>query len=180
MGSIVMKKGEAMPLKITSIVPNVKQVKKGDTIYQRHDIHMEDKQGNTLRGEFLNQSMTPDGFHIGIIQYVRCLWWDDKGPTIEPYDPAVIAEPIVQSLPKQNVEIPNANQERQPVAQHAIAGDANVGGKAIVFAMAYAKDILVAEIGRKKPGYVATDEDIERMISNAKKIRMGLLDFDAY
>lgn len=185
MGNIVMAKGQYMQLRVDSITPNVKQVRKGNEVYQRHDIYLSDpKTGNTLRGEFLNMSLTPDGFVLGVIQYVRCIWWDEKGPTIEPYDPVSPNSPPVQrdSLPKQNVELSNANQDiaSNQQVQHAINSDLNVGGKAIVFAMAYAKDLKVAEVARQKMGYKVTDKDIEDVIAWGKQITMGILDIDLY
>lgn len=187
MAEIVFSRNLVLRVKVTKIEENKKTIPKGNGVtMQRHDLYIEDEKGNTARVEYLNHSLTCHEFVVGVWQYMRCTWPDEKGSTVEPYDPErpnvpnVPRETPQSGLPQQNAYIPNVNQDRPPVIQHAIASDANVGGKAIVFAMAYAKDLKVAEIAKRKAGAKVTDDDISEMISWAKQLRMGLLDFDSY
>lgn len=184
MAEIIMQKGQVLSLKVTSIVENRKSFPKDNDTYYIHDIYVEDRHGNKSRKEFRTRTMTIpiNTFVVGVYQNIRCVWPSEKGDEIEPYDGEAKtqpAPPVQSSLPKPTADIPNHNQD-PPVAQHAINTDANVGGRAIVFAMAYAKDLKAAEIANRKAGSKVTTEDIEEMIAWGKQIRMGMLDFDAY
>jgi len=165
-----MKPGGRYQVKVTDIKVAVKKFNKvniGDVV--RHDIHIEDRAGNTAVCEFISKSEIVTEFAQGVFQWIKCIYPDGDGGTIEPCEPPdenTRHEPVSppsSPLPQTYVDTPNVDCSAK-----------NVSGSTLAFSVAYAKDIKVAEIGNRPPSSKATTDDIEDVLKWAKMINKSL------
>lgn len=168
---ILMEKNQVLLLKVTSVVEKKKTFQKNGSTHYRHDIYLQDKPGNTSVKEYVTQEETQDKFFPGQWQYVKCLFPNEKGDEIEPWDdqkdaPLKQVREIANSLPKGASE---DNAPARPQYRPDGHGEAKncysvkLTGESITFAMAWAKDLKVAEIAKRKAGSKVTDEDLADM-----------------
>lgn len=179
MPAIKFEKDKILLLKPTNIVNTGKKVNskhfQGECI--RYDIDFEDKDKNTSKAEFLCRAGTCSDFEVGIPRYVRVVWVAERGDaTVEP------CEPPGEKANTRNTALPEKTTETIDTRNTPALNPFNVSvnGKAATYAMAYAKDIKMAEISKRKVGSKVTDEDIEDVIRWGGKISMALteqLDF---
>jgi hypothetical protein len=174
-GTFQMETDKIYQLKVVYCEPRIENAtgkhksfpKKDGKMYFVYDVCLEDKNGNRAICEYISLRNTQNELHKGVTQYIRCGIFGGKGtPEIEP------------------VEGPNEDSQRTlPQGEKAITtykdGAANgfavpVTGKSMTFAMAWAKDILVAEIAKQPEGYRVTNVDIEKMVRNADLINNAL------
>ncbi len=177
MGNLILQKGDIISLKVTNIHPTGKPVNKQSGKFYQYHITMEDKKGDFVLCEYLSPIEEQDKFYMGLMQYIEVKYLSQKGtPEVEPCEP-----PTKQKYPTLT-EVPGAtpgNTSHVDVPSAEKKGEANcysvpAHGKAITFAMGYAKDILVAEIAAN-PRKV-TSEDIDRMTGWADQINQKICD----
>ena len=165
------KENQVLILKVTNILENRKVINlKGGAVKHRHDIYLENKEGLKMQGEYLSVSpYVSEDFILNVFQFVKIKKITPLSIEIEPSeDPALVVErrQLEKDLaPRSNGPAPVKNCYNIPVS-----------GSSITFSMAYAKDILVAEISRKPEGYKVTEEDIKNMIVNADLINAAICD----
>lgn len=177
MPAIKFEKDQVLLLKPTKITNTGKPVHStvmgGDCI--RYDIEFEDKNKNTGKAEFLCRKSTCEDFVEGVFCYVKVLWLAGRGDaTIAPCEPPGEQTRDVQRSQPKETHIVDTRDTPRPNPFNV-----SVNGKATTYAMAYAKDILVAEIARRADGAV-TDSDIDRMVAWGAKIANSMteqLDF---
>lgn len=162
MTGIPMAKNQVLSLKVTSIIENKKQIPKSGEVWHRHDILLEDKQGNTSVKEFLSKSPVCREFFIGVYQWVKCKFPNDKGDEIEPTDDPMPpqsrltqAKQIVNSLPTGTSEGP-ALPQKEAKNCYSIP----LSGQSITFATKWAIDLKLVEISKRKAGSKVTEEDL--------------------
>lgn len=154
-------------LKIDSISACVKKFNTQKGMMCRHDITCSDKKGNVDVYEYCIPEENPSGLYVGLMQYIKCVFANDKGATIEPTEEPGTGykTPTAQTISGAIVNKPDT-----PKNQYA----ANISGSSMAFSMAYAKDLLVAEKAVLKTP--VTDEDIQRMIGWADTINGAIVD----
>ena len=178
---ILMEENQTILVKVTAIRENVKTFKKGNTPYYRHDIEVVDQKGNTDRKEYLTTTPTQSAFflqHPQPWQRIRCVHVDTKGDEIEPIDAQQamqVARDAVNGTPQPNNFTPNMRPD-------AVTGEAinchniNVHGKSIMFCTAWAKDLLIAELGQRKKGSQITEDDMENLVKRADFLNNAICD----
>lgn len=180
MPELKLNKGDIVSLKATKIQRSTKapfQKQDGSTNYQYH-ITMEDKKGDSVICEYLSQKETQDEFFAGIFQFIEVKFLSQRGtPEIVPSEePRQIHNSAwleaTQRTPGNTsiVDEPLKSGNTKETASNCYSVPAH--GKAITFAMGYAKDIMVAEINAN-PRKV-TDEDIKRMTGWADIINQAI------
>lgn len=173
--------GQKYMVKITSITDQpVKQVRKKDNqYYQRYKIYMEDRDRNGIEAEFLSDTYPQTALVLNVMQWVHVDFISNLGtPTISPTEPAGSAgsSPLRQAAAiMSSLPVATSEDNSPPVVRTGTYGS-NVGGKAIVFAMGFAKDLKVAEISKRPEGYKVSDEDIDEVIQWASLIAGGIVD----
>lgn len=148
--------------------------KKGIPGYYNHLITFVGALGELYQAEYIVQSQEQNDFRKGIKQqfYVDNNFFAGKVPQIKPgiWHLNVgnnTVTPEMENAPQQKVERPNL-----PIPDRRYA-PVSVSGQSYVFAMAYAKDILVAKISA---GLIEDPEDITSMLTDAKIINNALLE----
>lgn len=166
MGKLTLKQGETYSLKITGITTDGKCIvtkKRGECF--RYFIDLVDKLGNGVRAEYLSPYNDGTPFASDIFQYIKCTAVASgfEAYTIEPGE-----EPTTLSSMARDVNsiisakgTPLLNSP-EPLPYKPNCHVANIQGTSIAFSMAYAKDILVAEIAAS--GRLPTKEDVNRML----------------
>lgn len=135
------------PVNIIKTEKNVTTKNKGTCI--RYDISFVDKEGNTALCEWLCCTPENEDFTLNVFRYVRCLWLNDMGVTIEPSEEPGNAPSKQPSLSDNDIPLHLCHQTSVPV-----------GGMSYTFTMSYAKDLKVAEIAKQPEGYKVTANDI--------------------
>lgn len=177
---ILMEKNQILLLKVVSVTENKKTFQKNGSPHHRHDIYLQDKQGNTSVKEYITTSPAQDKFLVDRWQYVKCLFPNERGDEIEPWDevqdaPLKKAKEIANSLPKGTSD--NAGQY-QSGTEPKNCYSVKLSGESITFAFAWAKDLMVAEIGKRKAGSIVDeDADVEKIIRMAGKINHGICEY---
>lgn len=180
MDAIPVTEGQVLSLKVINILQNKKQFQKGTKLAYRHDITLQDKEGRILVGEYINDSPAiGDSFIQGVYQYVKIKYTNTQGVEIVPGE-ATGAPPSSSRMETAKkiaaaaglVDVPSEKSDPQPRNCYSI----KIAGESITFSVAYAKDILVAEIGRQPAGYKVTAEDIDRMLQMADQINNAICD----
>jgi len=175
MTAIKFEKDKVLLLKPIKIVNTQKEVKSQHFggVCIRYDIDFEDKDKNTSKAEFLCRAGTCSDFEVGIPRYVRVVWVAERGDaTIEPCEPPgermapqskVLPEKTVETIDTRNTPAPNPF-------------NVSVNGKAATYAMAYAKDIKMAEIAARGWNVPVTDKDIDDIVRWSGKLAIGITD----
>lgn len=166
MPELKLESGNTYHLKITKYQLRQKKIQKKDGfVYFIYWVGLEDKQGNTIQAEYLTRHEKPDAFVEGVWQYVKCGIVGVIGvPEVEPADDPTMS--------KSTVHYADIQKETIPVNCYA----APIGGKAITFAMGYAKDILVAEMAKWPEKRRVSAKDIKRMATWASAINNEMCD----
>lgn len=177
MGQLILNKGDIVSLKVTNINPTGKEVKKQTGHFYQYYIAMEDKNGGTVICEYLSPVEYQDRFYHGIMQYIEVKYLSQKGtPEIEPCEePKKDKWVSLEEIPR-TVNPGNTSHVDEPGKKEAGVNCAsvNANGRAITYSVAYAKDLLVAEIAAN-PRQV-TDADIDRMMKWANMINTEICD----
>lgn len=176
--------GQVVSLKVIEIRKRNKQILKKDrNYYDLYDIHISNGDGKEVWAEYVTrdtEDIVRKTFITGVFQFIRCGILSGKGtPEIEPSEDPSLG--LQQRIKPQNASMDhNANNStvyKDPdFTDKENSYSVIVSGRSITFAMGYAKDILVAEISLRQPGYVATEEDIQRMIRNANTINDAIVE----
>lgn len=130
-------------------------VKNNETWYN-FIIDIQLKDGSTGTVEYASKRDVCEVFEIGVWQNIICIQPSDKGCQVEPYDPEA-AKPKPTPLAEQYTDIKPGTTT--PPSQYSV----RVNGEAIVFAMAWAKDLKVAEIAQRPEGYGVSQEDLKEI-----------------
>lgn len=173
MGEILMQKGQVLSLKVTSHRLKKPFVKDNHTIYF-HDVFVEDKQGNTSRKEYKSryETLPPDTFVLNVWQNIRCTYPDPKGDEIEPYDSEAQRMEVARTAASGNPLPHGTGDNPTPV----FAPNKTESARMLSMCMAYSKDILVAEVSKRKAGSQVTEDDIQKMIGWATKMHGDSMD----
>lgn len=179
MAELKFKPGDIKLLKPTNILRTTKASfsKQDRPVNFQYYITMEDKAGDSVTCEFLSGEEPQDDFNLGVYQYIKVNFLSPhKGtPEIVPCEEPQKASNIQYNAHIQTpgntsyVDIADTKDKPEPNCYSVPAH-----GKAITFAMGYAKDILVAEL-QGNPRKV-TDDDIKRMTSWAEIINQAICD----
>lgn len=181
--TLLMEKGKAYHVKITSIQDGRKPV--GGKY--KYFILGHNQAGKEFKAEFLlpeGAVMEPQDrdeavaaeFPIGIMRWIRCYNISQLGTyTIEPCEPPGSdlnrewrqTMPMGLNIPKDDAGI--------PLPYRPPCSSVNVAGSSLAFSVAYAKDLMVAEVG-EMDGDRLTDKDIDRLLGWADKINKWLCD----
>lgn len=168
MATLTIERGQKALVKISKINYCSKTVKFGNVLKCKHDIFIEDKNGNTAVCEHFTEIGEEPTFEVNRYQWVHCVsispapyFTMDIKPT-EP--PGESREPV--SYQPKTTALPTSSTNKEDSNPYT----ANGGGKMITFATAYAKDLLAAEVSKQPEGYRITEEDIDRMMGWAAKI----------
>jgi hypothetical protein len=168
MATLKIERGQKAQVKVTKIDLCVKTVPFRTGTKCRHDIHIQNLDGDSAVCEtFTPEGVRPD-FVEGVMQWVQCVAVSSAPHftmDIQPTDPP-LTHSIVEYRPSQNTQSAARSEPPTENTMYTL----NASGKMITFATAYAKDILVAEISKKPEGYEVTDDDIKKMMSWAAKI----------
>jgi len=169
MPQLILTKDQVIQVKVTSIKENVKTVQKKEGIRFRHDITVEAESGDTLKCEYLSpRDKVGDDFVPNVYQYIRCVYPERDGATIEPAEP-----------PTQRTHT-SISQELEKKAEKNIpdidCSTLNISGSSIAFAMAWGKDLVVADIAAR-PYKEVTEDDVKKMLEFGVKINDGICDF---
>lgn len=180
MAAINLEQGKTYSVKVTKIEGHVHRpsftIK--NTTYYNFVIHIElkDKDGKVGWVEYV--SSDPDinkvPFEIGLVQFVKCRECTDKHCVIDPYDPEPapstqqekidMARKLVDPNYKPHLPEPKKN------TYEGLLSERNLG-----FCGAWAKDVLVAEIGKKPEGYLIEPKDFaEKWATLARLMYDGL------
>lgn len=179
-----MEKNQVLLLKVTSVIENKKNFQKNGLPHHRHDIYLRDKNGNTSVKEYVTQEPTQNQFFVDRWQYVKCLFPNEKGDEIEPWDdqkdaPLKQVREIANSLPKGASE---DNTQAKPQYRPNEHGEAKncystkLSGESITFATKWAVDLKMAEIAKRKAGSKVTDEDLADVARWADVINNNICD----
>lgn len=160
-----MQEGKVYYVTVVDIKKTQKQVstqRYGMT--RRYDITVQDKDGNKALCEYLSPTEDQDVFVLGVFQYVKCVVLSPKQhtPEIEPSEPPTTPTGVDAIL---HMTEDQANRR-----------SANISGQSPTFALAYAKDLLVAEIGNRPPGSAVTDDDMRRLFERATEFNNWMID----
>lgn len=174
---ILMERNQTMSLKVVSITENAKTFQRGNQTCHRHDIYVVDGKGNTDRFEYINDRPTQEGaFVIGVMQYMQCVYPSEKGYEVKPWDPASIPQPPShRSTPVPHP--PRTIDAIDPPQPNCYT--IKMSGESITFCMAWAKDLVVAEI-EKREDHTVTDADLDRVIKFADKLNEAICDRVAF
>lgn len=179
MPELLLAKGDVVSIKVINIVRTSKPPfpKSDGNKYHQFHITVEDKKGATCICEWLGLSDDQDAFVLNVWQWIEVRYTSPKGtpeiyPTEEPRkekDRVQGERPGATPGNTSHVDIPLGDKKNEANCYSVPAH-----GKAITFAMGYAKDILVAEIAAN-PRKV-TSEDIDRMTGWADQINQKICD----
>lgn len=163
---LTLNKGDIVSLKVTNIKPTGKVVNKQTGTFHQYYITMEDKKGDFATCEYLSIDVEQDKFYLGVMQYVEVKYLSPKGtPEIEPCEPSAPSGRVaIREVPGKVVAPGNTSHIDLPGVKEVAAPNCYsvpASGKAITFAMGYAKDLKVAEIATM--GRKVTREDVEEV-----------------
>ena len=190
MGTLNLKKDDKYCLKVTDVRPKNKMINSvmDGNSYWLWNAVLVDRAGDFVQVEIRSLNQHDPGIDPSpsIYQYIEVVYLSNKQtPTVQaceppgmppkPASPLNAAQALVNTLPATQVGIGGKgpdpmNQERQPLKN---CYQLNASGSVMTFATAYAKDLLVAEISKRSFKQVC-DEDIERMLSWADQIAVGM------
>ena len=190
MATLNLKDGDKYPLKVTDVRPKNKQIPSKDgNMYWLFNAILVDKNNDFIQVEIRSLHQNDTGFdpNPAIYQYCEVVYVSNRQtPTVQaceppgmppkPASPLNAAQALVNTLPATQVGTGGKgpdpmNQERQPLKN---CYQLNASGSVMAFATAYAKDLLVAEMGNRPKNSTFSDEDIERMLSIADMIAVGM------
>lgn len=170
--------GRIYNIKVVSVEVMIRRpsftLKSGGTFYN-YIIDVEISGGESGRVEYSCKRETVDevkkyDFLPGVYQKMKVKKCSELGCEVETVPDVLGPDPAFKVSPQ------GANPTSQlPVEKNIYAMSSS--GANITFAMAYAKDLLVAEIGRQPEGYRVTEGDITRMMSMAGKIAFGISEY---
>lgn len=176
MAQLILNKGDIVSLKVTNIKNTTKVVNKQTGTFYQYHITMEDKKGDFVMCEYLSPGQDQDKFYLGVMQFIEVKFISQKGtPEIEPCEePQKVMRTPGQDSPR--VSAGNTSHVDVPGKKNAQVNCASVNatGRGITYSVAYAKDLLVAEI-TANPRKI-TDDDIDRMMKWADTINQGICD----
>lgn len=167
MDQLELDKGKPYQLKITSLRYTNKMIGAKNGFPARYVFEVTGFEKGKKEGgcQYLHSSedQTTIPLVIGVIQWVKCVLLSPMNTaTIEPTDP-----PNTLTAAYQESKIdPYAgiSKERDPALVYKPqCNSINISGLSITFAMAYAKDLKIAEIAKREEGFVG-DADIEDVI----------------
>ncbi len=172
MALLELQAGQTYLLKVAQIINRNKKIpQRGGVMCNGYFVWLEDRCGSSLQVEYLTPKDNADDLVVGVEQYISCKLISSFGvPEIEPGD-----EPNSR-LPKLTKYTDADLTVKKDPASDVNYFAASVGGKAIVFAMGYAKDILLAEIAKQPEGYRVTDEDIDKMFQWGTRITTEMVE----
>lgn len=111
-----------------------------------------------------------DSIEIGIPQWIRCKQPSDIACVVEPCDPpGEQAQTSRNALPKPATDTIKPEERMNTPADPSPVGKLN-NERLLSVATSYAKDLKVAEIGRREYGAVVTEQDIEDVAAWGLKI----------
>lgn len=180
MANLRLTLGETYNLKVTRVQTDGKFVstkKKGEC--WRFFLDLADKKGDSVRAEYLSQDALTTPFIDGVFQYIKCTAVASgfEAYTIEPAEePTSLSSmrrevnSMLSASANSGVSIPD------PLPYKPNCHVANIQGTSIAFSMAYAKDILVAEIAARGSAELVTDRDIRRMLGWSQMINEDICD----
>lgn len=162
-----MQKLQVLSLKVTSFAYKKKYPKDGTFVYV-FDVYLEDRNGNTSRKEYKSkfEVLPPDTFVLGVWQNIRCTYPDSKGDEIEPYDSEAQRMEVARAAASGNPLPTGASDNPAPV----FAPNKGEVARMLSMSLAYAKDLKVAEINKRKAGSKITEEDIAEVCTWAIKM----------
>lgn len=164
MATLTLVPGNTYSLKPTKIEGPDKLFPTANGPRYRFWVEFVDKNGNTVKAEYPSPYDPQMGFELNVFQYVTCKYITKNIPEVVPGDePARPAQPIYNDIKEAAKTTEYIDTRNVPIINPY---NKNVSGTSSIFAMAYAKDILCAEIARQPKGYKTTDEDMDRMIKN--------------
>lgn len=154
-GKIQMAQHSVYVLKVTRIHEARREFQKDGRTWYTHDLYVVDKHGNESRVEYVTPTMTIpiNTIEQGVYQNFRCIQVHTIANLVEPIDPDVRD---ARRPPAPNID--QSGRNHFPPAQ-GLPQDAS--SRMYGMALSYAKDIKVAEIGKRKEGYQVTDGDIQ-------------------
>lgn len=175
MGQLILNKGDIVSLKVTNIKPTGKEVNKQTGTFYQYYITVEDKKGDWISCEYLSPVSDQNVFVLNVFQYIEVKYLSPKmgTPEIEPAEEPVKHNRVALQEVK-TVTPGNTSHVDEPGKKESAVNCAsvNANGRAITYSVAYAKDLLVAEI-TANPRQV-TDADIDRMMKWANIIDTGI------
>ncbi len=166
-----MKNGGKYQVKVTDIKPNIKKFisgRLGEVI--RHDIFIEDRAGNTLPCEFISKNEIVTEFVLGVFRWIECKFMEPDKAIIEPCEPPTANG----NTPAPHPDTIRRESLPQTYLEAALPDCRNISGSSPAFAMAYAKDLKVAEIATRPAGSRVTTDDVADVIKWATLINTAL------
>jgi len=163
MDELQLEVGKTYLLKVTEFKPRNKKITKQDRrSYEIFYVRVEDKSGKSVLCEYacLEGTCKEDTFVVGTWQHIRCGIKSKMGtPEIEPVEDPSVAQNKIQSA---------------SVPAEGGAYGIKIQGTSIAFAMAFAKDLKVAEIGQQPFGYKVSEKDIHDIEEWAEKFHTAM------
>lgn len=181
MQRLELQQGETYSLKVTEVKWTTKQIRKKDgELYRRYDVTIEDKNGASVKAEYLtrhpHENETSDAFSVGVFQYIRCGFLSPGGtPEIEPAEEPSAGLGTRYTPARASVDNRNTNKTE---AGESVANcySLPVSGRAITYTTGYAKDILIAEMAHWPSGRQVTEQDIGRVQMWANSMAKNICD----
>lgn len=156
MSAISLQRGETYYVKVTGILKTTKEVPTRSGVKYKYIISLEDKKGDIANAEYLSPTPEQTVFVKDAWQYIKCIYKGEMfDAEIEPTEP-----------PSHNVSSALSDGKIEKSSSQA----RSVGGNSVTFAVAYSKDILIAEMSRWPAERELGEEDIDRMLFHADKI----------
>jgi hypothetical protein len=155
---LLLEKNKPYLVQVNKVEPKRSRpsfVKNNETWYN-FLIEIQLKDGNTGTVEYASKRDVCEVFEIGVWQNIICIQPSDKGCQVEPYDPEANKQPVIPPAERYNDIKPT---DTKAPSQYSV----RVNGEAIVFCMAWAKDLKVAEIAQRPEGYGVSQEDLEEI-----------------
>lgn len=185
---LVMVKGQTYQVKVVHVEDSQKEIAGGKKRIYR--IHCHDKKGNAVIAEYLaptadltniqRDMAVASEFPIDAYRWVVCWQVSPKGtPSIDPAEDPTLAG-IWNSIKKDTGNGEPGNTAGPDIPYRPNCYTVQITGSSIAFAMAFAKDLLVAETRANniEPEWAGelTDADVDRMIGWADKINRAICD----
>lgn len=160
-----MKQGDVLYVKVVGVSEYKKRdIKKGMMVYDRHDILLENKEGEKYVGEYLTTIPYKDDFPVGVWQHIKVTKVTEYGFEILPTD----------SEDKQYLPNPDTDK-RQDVKYEPRQKVASMSGASIAFAYAFAKDLVVAKMTQELMLNLSEEELANKVADIADIINQRML-----
>lgn len=176
MDKCILEKDKPYLVKVDKIEPKYKRTsfQRNGATYYNIMIYATMKDGSKIMVEYpsptqprdkhegsgLPQEWVHDSLELGVMQWIKCLTPSDIACVVEPCDPPDErnTHPVRSVLPQATNDTIKPEERMNTPMEVSSANKPNV--RLLSVATSYAKDLKVAEIGRREYGAAVTEQDI--------------------